>query len=458
MLGNILKMGMLAHRSALVSSGGGGGGSSNPLSTVSINAYNTTVSNDMSPDGVTWASVRGAFVIDQYGKYIQYVQVYNGNTRLLRMLVSNDSGATWFDTGSSEGFLTRGDIVYDAVNDCLHALTVTTNPGDGGVIYRRHTITRDGSNNITAIARAAGVSVSLDAPSGGSEHPTILMTSSTMLLAAWTIYDGEGGEIRAVRCNISSNADAGGTASNWTHIGVNSTNVVMEAPPATASYTIIFTRSAVTAPDYFSVKHLSNGNLAFVYHTGSSPGQWWIKRAVWAGSSWTSLSSATLITSVQRAGTDTGYSLKQQLVSQITEDASGNIYVGLATWKSNADGDTWGVYKITSANAISSVDVYSAGGVHSYAPTGDVAYDATSGKVLATYIVTGAGSEYAHITLWPSDLSAVEQDAVLFNTLPVDIPIIASPRTSGKVLVTFRETDGTPTPPYVGYFGTVLWS
>lgn len=446
------------HTNAPLSEGGGGGGDGSPLGSPSIAAYNTTVGNDMSPDGLTWAAVRGAFVIDQYGKYIQYVQAYNSNTRQLKMLVSNDEGVTWEDMGTAEGFLTRGDIVYDASRDCLHALTVTTNPGDGGVIYRRHSITRDGSNNITAIARVGGVSVSLDLPSGGSEHPTIIMPSANYILAAWTIYDGEGGEIRAVRCDISGNADAGGTASNWTHIGVNSTNVIMETAPNTASYTAVFTRSAVTAPDYFALKHLSGGNLVWIYHTGNSPGQWFIKRSVWAGSSWTSFDTATLITNVQRAGTDTGYSLKQQLVSQITEGASSSIYVGLATWKSNADGDTWSIYKITSANAITIADVYSAGGAHSYAPTGDVAYDSTSDKVLATYAITGADAEYAHLTLWANDLSAMEQTMTLFDTLPADIPIIASTRDNGSVLVTFRESDGTPTPPYIGYFGTVPWS
>src|SRR5262245_9531124 len=181
----------------------------------------TTFANDLSPDGMTWDAVGGAFIIDSFGKYIQYIQRYNSNTRLCYFIFSNNKGASWSDnTGVSGGeqFLVRGSMVYDSGRDCFHGLIVTTNPGDGGIIYRRYTITRDGSNNITSIARGAP-SLSMDAAGTGYEFPTIFMSDANTLVAAWAARTGTGGEIRAVKCDITSNQDAGGTASNWVHIG-----------------------------------------------------------------------------------------------------------------------------------------------------------------------------------------------------------------------------------------------
>lgn len=435
------------------------------LGAASFAQQNTTVTDDMSPDGMNWAAMAGAFQVDQYGKFVQYVQRYNSNTRLSYFLISNDGGATWADnTGivGGEGFLMRGDIVYDSARDCFHGLLVTTNPTDGGIIYRRYSITRDGSNNITSIARVVGVSVVLDdagaSNSNALEFPTIRMLDANTLFASWTIgVNAAGGEIRCARCDITSDADAGGTASNWVHLGVNSTTTI-GAAPAVGSYTIPFTQATGAVVTYFAVKLLASGDIRWVYHTGPTPGTWRTRRLVKSGASWTSLSAAADITNVQRAGTDAGYSLKNQLVSQLTEDAAGTVYVGLATWASDVLGDTWTLYSISGADAIAGpTNAYSAGGAHSYAPTGDCAYDATSGRIVATYIISGAGVEYAYVGLYTTALAVAQAPAAVFSTAPVDIPLIAQVRRSGRLLMAFRDTVDTPTPPYTGWYGSVAW-
>lgn len=435
---------------------------SNPqLAAASVAAMNTTVTNDLSPDGFTWAAVRGSAAVDQYGKIAVYAQRYNANARQCYFVYSNDSGATWVDnTGiaGGEGFLTRGNIVYDAARDCFHGLIVTTNPSDGGIIYRRYSITRDGSNNITSIARVAGVSVVLDNAaannSNGLEFPTIIMPDANTLLAAWTIRTtSPGGEIRCCKCDITSNPDAGGTASNWVHIGVNSTTTI-GAAPAVASYTIPFTQASGGALTYFSLLQLVSGDLRWIYHSGPVSGSWATRRSIRnAAVTWNSLGAPVTITNVQRAGTDTGYTLKNQLVSQQSERA-GVVYIGLATWKSNADGDTWGVYAIAADDTLStSVDIYSAGGAHSYAPTGDCAYDSTANRIVVTYEQTTTQDGYVGL-LAPADLSTAQAFAAFETATNIDIPLIASTRLGGNVLILWRVAGS---PPQIGKSARLAW-
>lgn len=439
--------------------GGGGGMVAAPsLGAASVAALNTTVTNDLSPDGFTWAAVHGAYVVDQYGKIAIYAQRYNGNTRQCYFVISNDAGVTWADnTGvvGGEGFLTRGDIVYDASRDCFHSLIVTTNPSDGGIIYRRYSITRDGSNNITSIARVGGVSVVLDdagADNGnGLEFPTIIMPNSNTLLAAWTVRTAApGGEIRTCKCNITSNADAGGTASNWVHIGLNSTTTI-GAPPAVASYTIPFTQAVANNLTYFSVAQLASGDLRWVYHNGPTPGIYFTRRSVLnAAVTWSTLATAAAITNMQRAGTDTGYSLKNQLISQLTE-AGGVSFVGLATWKANATGDTWGVYAIAADDSVAAnADVYSASGAHSYAPTGDCAYDSSAARLVVTYEQTTTQDGY--VGLLKTDLTTAQAFTAFETATDIDIPLIVQTRTD--VLILWRVAGS---PPQVGKSARLVW-
>jgi len=433
------------------------GGQSEPaLGDATVTAFDTTVTNDLSPDGFTWAAVRGAFVEDAFGKLVIYAQRYNANTRQCYFVISNDRGATWVDNAGisgGEGFLIRGDIAYDAARDCLHSLIVTANPQDGGIIYRRYSITRDEDDAITSIARVSGVSVVLDdagADNGnGLDFPTILMPDADTLLAAWAIRTATGGEIRCAVCDLASDDDAGGDAGNWTHIGIDSTTTI-GAAPAVDSYTIPFTQAATAIP-YFSVLHLASGDLRLVLSNGSTNAYVTMRAVSDAPAHWDSLSTPVTLSAQRRAGTDAGYEFKEQLISQLTEDAGGTCYVGLATWKDDTDGDTWGVYAIAADDSLSaSVDAFSAGGAHPYAPTGDVAYDATADRLVVTY---DGGAIDGTIGLLNTDLTEAQAYAQ-FTAHEVDIPVIATTRLDDQVLVIWRVKGN---PPQDGEYALIPW-
>jgi hypothetical protein len=432
-------------------------GSLNPaieLSNPSFAAMNTAFTNDLSADGMTWDAVQGAFVIDSFGTYIQYIQRYNSGTKLCYFVFSNDRGATWQDNAGvvgGEGFLTRGSIVYDATRDCLHGLIVTENPGDGGIIYRRYSITRDGANNITGIARVGGVSLSMDDASQGDDFPTLIMTDTNTLLAAWTARTALGGEIRCCKCDISGDANAGGTDTNWVHIGFSSTTTIGSAPTV-GSYSIVFSQATANFT-YFALTLMASGDLGFAYHNGASPGQYRWRRAVRsAANTWGSLATAVAISSVQPSGTDTGYALKRQLISELVE-AGGVVFVCAPVWLNNTAGDTVRLFAISAADVVSAVTVYSAGGPHSYAPTCALAYDSVSGRLVVTYLQTATDA----ILLQAFDAALTQQqgETLVENSVPCDIPLIVFARDNGALGIAFREQGSPPQP---GYFGTMVWS
>lgn len=432
----------------------GGAAATGALGSPSFADMGTTFTDDLSPDGMTWDAVMGAFIVDGFGKYIQYIQRYNGNTRLCYFIFSNNKGATWNDnTGvaGGEGFLVRGSLVYDAGRDCFHGLIVTTNPGDGGIIYRRYTITRDGSNNITSIARAAP-SVSLDSDGAMYEFPTILMSDANTLVAAWTVATtAPGGEIRCCKCDITSDANAGGTVTNWVHIGKNSTTTIGN-PPHVASYTTPFTQTTGQVPTYFSLLQMASGDLGFFYHNGGAPGVWRWRRAVRsAPNTWSDFSAAVVVSSVQVAGTDSGYSLKNQLGSVLVE-SGGVVFAAAPVWLSNAAGDTVRLFAIAADDSITAATVYSAGGAHSYAPTCALAYDSTSGRLVVTYIKTA--TSFTYLQAFSTALAQQQSELAVETATICDIPLIVFARDNGKLGVAFRKQGS---PPQVGRFGTLLW-
>lgn len=432
-------------------------GSLNPnptLSTPALAAMNTTFTNDLSADGMTWDAVGGAFVIDQYGVYVQYIQRYNGGTKLCYFVYSNDQGATWNDNAGvvgGEGFLTRGSIVYDAGRDCFHGLIVTENPGDGGIIYRRYSIARDGSNHITSIARVAGVSLSMDDSSGGNDFPTIIMTDANTLLAAWTARTVLGGEIRCCKCDISGDADAGKTAANWVNIGVNSVSLIGSLP-AVGSYTIPFTQG-VAVFTYFALIQMTSGDLGWFYQNGPAPGIFRWRRSVRnAANSWNSFATAVTISNVQVAGTDTGYALKNQLIGKLVQIGA-VVFAVAPVWLSDAAGDTVRLFAISAADVPTVVTVYSAGGAHSYAPTCALAYDATSGRLIVSYIKTA--TSFIYLQTFDSALAQQQAETLFENTIVCDIPLIVFARDAGKLGIAFRKQGAPPQP---AEFGTMTWS
>ena len=136
----------------------------------------------LTADGFTWAQ-GNPMVIDNFGKYIVLSQWLSGGSNTNSFVVSNDDGNSWvypthtgMASASGELFLIRGSMAYDSINDLVHVLWNAADPGDG-VIYRRYSISRDGSNNITGFTRVSGVNLQLDYQNSGSMlyvHPVLI--------------------------------------------------------------------------------------------------------------------------------------------------------------------------------------------------------------------------------------------------------------------------------------------
>lgn len=456
--------------------GGGGGAAAPSIAAPSFAYQNTTFTNDESDDGTGWTNSR-PITVDQYGKLIAIIQRHNSGTKLHTLCYSNDGGATWADSAISSGFLDRGSAVYDSANDLVHVLWNAAAATDG-VIYRRYSISRGAANTITGFTQVAGVNLQIDFENAGTmayQHPCILWLNDAgfgangALLCVWSARNSAAAttkaEIRA-SLRVLSNTVADNTASNWAAPVSAATSLIGQSPQV--PYSIL--QSGAGSIMWPSIGRKTTGTNAkdvyLCYHNGEAAGsgQWRFRRLRWnAGSSnWsTGLSTDTLITASQRAGSDTGYSLKYQLGTYVWEDtAHDRMVYGLATWKSNAAGDTWGLSLLDSADGVTLADAYSAGGVHSFAPTGDICYDATSDRIVAAWLTTT--QEYVQAQLF-SGATAQGSPQTIYNTVSpsgCDIPLLY-PRLSGKLLVMFRDrvnqTPPSGSPRFRGLFGTLTW-
>lgn len=435
------------------------------VSNPSFALQNTTFTNDMGPDGYNWAQAGpyGPLMVDQYGKLITLSEDVGGNHTIT---YSNDGGVTWAD-GPSIGFITRGAADYNSADDRLEVLWLAQAATDG-MLYRRYTPTRDGSNNITAWAAVGAGYTILDAQSTGTmeyQHPTIMWLDDAAygahgaVVCTWccrnTGVGGTGNEIRSAMRILSNTADDL-LAANWTHTGINSASTIGNAP-LTATYTALLA-NATTGVPHVAVLRQADLSLFVGYHDGTTTagrmgGSWSYRRATWAAGSnnWTALTAAAVLSNLTRDGTDTGYVSKGELLSKPRQDDNGNVYLGIATWKSNALGDTWGFAQITLADVVTLVDDYSANGAHSYAPTGDIDYDATADRVISSYITTTDQFAYVHLF---DGLTADEAPVLAFNAAPVDIPLLHTRAIAGKLCMLFRDTNT----PHKGWFGTLDWN
>lgn len=435
------------------------------VSNPSFAAQNTAFTNDMGPDGFSWpqAGPYGPLTVDAFGKLICLSEDVGGNHTIT---YSNDSGATWAD-GPSIGFTTRGAADYNTADDRLEVCWLAQAATDG-ILFRRYAPTRDGSNNITGwTVIGAGYAI-LDAETTGTmeyQHPTILWLNDAAygahgaVVCVWcarnTGVGGTGNEIRAAM-RILSNTAADFTVSNWTHIGIASATSIGNAP-GTASYTALLA-NATTGVPHVAIERLANLDLFIGYHDGTvtagrMAGNWAYRTATWAAGSnnWTALTAAQTISAIVRAGADTGSLQKGELLSKPREVAANVVAIGIATWKSNTDGDTWGWAKVVIGGAITLVDSYSANGAHSYAPAGDIDYDAVADRVIVSYITTT--DQDAYVQLY-DDITADEAPVLAFDTEPVDIPLLHTRALPGKLAMLFRDTSA----PFRGWFGTLDWN
>lgn len=428
---------------------------------------NTTFTNDLSADGYSWANSLPV-TVDQYGKIIALCQRNNSGTKQNNFVYSNDSGVTWTDAGLTSGFLERGMAAYDSINDLIHVCWNALAASDG-IIYRRYSITRDGSNNITGIAAVAGINLQLDFENAGTmsyQHPLILWLSDIgangAILCVWSARNALGiankNEIRA-SMRVLSNTVADNTAANWAAPVTADVTGIDQSPQVAYSALVVSNTVSIAYPSIG--RKASTKDVYLCYADGANVPTWRWRRMRWNISDWsTGLTADTLITAFQRAGTDTGYNLKQQLGSFVHNDTTNNRMIfGLATWKSDALGDTWGYVGINSDDSLTAlVDAYSANGAHSFAPTGDICFDTTSGRLVVSWLTTA--TEYAQVQLYNG---LVTQGAIItaysvVSPNGVDIPLLY-PRLNGKLIMMFRDrVDQAGASLYRGLAGTLAWS
>lgn len=440
---------------------------------------NTTVANDLSQDGHSWSQAN-PLLIDKYGKIIIPLQRLNNVDKLNVFVYSNDDGATWIDnpTVTDERFIERGAAAYDTANDAIHMLWIGQS-ADQGVFYRRYIPARDGEHNLTGIARADGVSLVLDHQTNDPmqfQHPILLHLDDQAygqygaLLAIWSARNRgatAGNEIRASMCVMQSDPNACGDAKAWTAPVVADTSTIGISPVVAYSALVANKTVDIAFPSAIRKRAGTHrGDVYLFFHDGDGIGKgaWAFRRLRWndGAANWSDgLTEITTISPQQRAGTDTGYSLKQQLGTRPVEDAAHDLlYFGFATWKNDTDGDTWSFVALDAANddkLSAIVDAYVAGGPHSYAPTGDITFDEASGQLVVAYIKTGTQAIFVRRY---KGIRPDGDEIAVFDKAPVDIPILASPPRygePGRLLILFRDTIHSPQPPYHGWFGSLTW-
>jgi hypothetical protein len=453
----------------------------------SIAAQNTTVTNALGPDGCTWAQADAALVVDQYGKLIACQQQ---NADGCWLTYSNNGGATWAD-GLQQSYITRGSIAYDSVHDQVHVLWSCQASADG-ILYRRYAITRDGSHNITGIARDSNnINLQLDYETGGQTvwygFPTLFWLNDSgfgshgAILALWTIYQetgtNTGGELRA-SLRVLSNTAADGTGGNWVQpAGAGETARVDQ--PSQVGITRLHCSSAATWVQSSAARKAGGTNAKDVYvaYLATGTGNYKARRMRWnAGANdWsTGLSAPVTLSALVRSGSDAGYSFKGDLLTRPREDTTNDkMVVGLATWRNNTSGDSWGYVRIANDDTVGSlVDVYYSSAANCASDifiTGDLVVE--QGYVVATY--TDLPRKDAYVRCFDSSDSEAQAASLIYNGSPVDIPTFYQVGGSARVnfgsgdrlLVFFRDYNTaarsnppTYTPPYYGYFGTLTWA
>lgn len=427
---------------------------------------------DGSADAINFSQGR-VWTIDQYGKYIWLTENRTGGHH---WTWSNNLGTNWTQGSEEYDFLTRGSVAYDSINDVLHVIWAATDSNDG-IIYRRYSITRDGSNNITAISRVDSGTVNLQLDTSASrnlEQPVALWindgSADGILVAVWTKQGGSINEVRGSMRKLSMTG-ADGVAGNWAALdgtgdsfstdppAVAADKIFGDTTGSNASSALVRGGSGARQNDLYVFVQESDDNsadsvLGYRAVWDSGDGDW--------GGGWQSP------VTVGPADMSSGYFLKEQLITKpVLDETNDRLYVGWARWKSGGDGDTVSFAYLNSSDSPSSTfDAYSALGTHSYAPTLDIAFDNTLGQLYVSYLESTTNGDNGSIDYKTFDGTSLSTET-RFYTSPggsagengsADIPILYESRSSNnRLLFAFRvngalpPTAGDPHQIYWGY-------
>ncbi len=420
----------------------------------------TPASKDGSADAINFSQGR-VWTVDRHDKYIWLTQARSLEHH---WAWSNDFGAGWTQGSEAYPYLTRASVAYDPKNDKLHAIWAPINAPDG-IIYRRYGITRDGSNNITAITQedAANINLKLDL----SETKTLAQpvalwvddgSSNGILVAIWEKYGEALTEVRASMRRLSLTADDG-IAANWVALDGTADVFETEAPAVAADAVYGSTIAGVAVPAA-TVRGGSSSYkddlYVFVAQTVAADTRIVAYRGAWNGAEkdWSGGWQEPIIVG-QINSYAGGYSLKYELITKpVLDPVNDRLWIGWARWKDDNAGDTVSVaYLDGNDTASEPIDVYSANGAHSYAPTLDIAFDTTFEQLYVAYVLSTTNGDNGSIEYKTYDGSALS-GATRFYTSPggsagadggADIPILYQSRSSNnRLLFAFRKNGALP--------------
>lgn len=426
----------------------------------------TSDAADGSNDAINFSQGR-VWTIDKYGKYIWITQSRGGSHH---WAWSNDNGANWTQGSESYGFLTRASVGYDSINDKLHVIWTATDSNDG-IIYRRYGITRDGSNNITAISRedSSNINLQLDTSSSRTVEQSLALwvndgSTNGSLIAIWSKNGSSLSEIRASMRQLSlSSAD--GTGSNWVSLDGTADTFSTDPPAVDADKIYGSTNGTAQASAIIRGGTGARKNDIYIFVAQNGTNSVLSYRGIWNSTdkNWSGGFQSPI--TVGSMNTTSGYSLKEQLITKpVLDSTHDRLYVGWARWKTDGSGDTVSLAYLDSNDSPSSTfDAYSANGTHSYAPSLDIAYDQTLEQMYISYIestTNGSNGSIYYRTFNGTSFSS----PTVFYTSPggssgadgsADIPILYENRSNNRLLFAFRINGSIP--PSAGDPHTIDW-
>lgn len=436
---------------------------------------NTTNSNNGGTDAVSWSQAK-PFMVDNYGHYIVPISPDVSATVGYKFAYSNDKGTTWAEDDSvTMNF--RTSAVYDSINDKIHIVY-----GQGsGIGYKRFTINRDGSNNITGFTQDSSVTpFFLDDTNSGScsflmNYPEILFKdsgSNGMIIVVWdakkTCSSNNISEVRASLRTLS-NSSADGTAANWK--ALNGVSDSGGSGPANVDYNVLYQDNTVSASFQHAtlIRGGSGTRANDIYFFNNDNNQFaGFRRIAWNASSsnWSGSWTSRVVFGAKQDELN-GYSLKEQLMTKpVYASGQNRVYIGLAVWLegSNTKGDTQSLYYVDASDNSTDIpalaqNIYSAGGTHCIYPTMDISYDSTNNQIYYFYDTSGSATVCGNVYYKTYDghtLSSAQPFYSVANR-SVDIPITYSYILDGKIQLFFRLNNAsTPgTPPHQIYYGYV---
>lgn len=416
---------------------------------------------DGSADAINFSQGR-VWTIDQYGKYIWLTEGRDPQEH--HWTWSNDLGATWEQGAQNYAALNRGSVAYDSNNDKLHVIW-TGDANSDGIIYRRYGLTRDGSNNITAITREDSANINLQLDTSASRtlsSPVALWvddgSTNGILVAVWTKTGTSLTEIRASMRRLSLSA-ADGVAGNW--VALDGTGDTFSTdPPAVAADKVYGSTSTGEIFASAKVRGGSGARKDDIYIFGSedvSPvSRLLAYRGVWdsVDKDWSGGFQSPVTVGQVNNGAG-GYSLKFQLITKpVIDETNDRLYIGWARWKTGGDGDTVSFAYLDSTDTASSVfDAYASLGTHSYAPTLDIAFDDTRDEFYISYVESTTNGTNGSIDYKVFDGTTLGTQTRFYTNSTgtagedgsADIPILYESRSSNdRLLFAFRINGQLP--------------